>query len=146
MTLQTSQKEQRPVPTQQIPTTPDEVRQACRSGKWTTQTSGLVPGFAQANLVILPRDDAADFRQFCERVRLCALPVCFERFGDVCRIVKVREVFLYELLDQFSFSQEAWRPEEAAAAGTSAFQGDWVRVQLGPTFAHSLPEPPIIHR
>ena len=55
------------MPAQQIPTTPDEVRQACRSGKWTTQTSGLAPGFAQANLVILPREDAAEFRQFCER-------------------------------------------------------------------------------
>ena len=46
--------------------TPDAVRRACRSGEWTTQTSGLAPGFAQANLVILPRDDAGEFRRFCE--------------------------------------------------------------------------------
>lgn len=45
---------------------PAEVRRACRAGEWTTQTSGLAPGFAQANLVILPRADADEFRQFCE--------------------------------------------------------------------------------
>lgn len=46
--------------------TPGEVRRECRAGAWTTQTSGLAPGFAQANLVILPRDDAEDFLQFCQ--------------------------------------------------------------------------------
>jgi len=43
------------------------VRQACRSGKWTQQTSGLAPGFAQANLVILPQEQATDFMLFCQR-------------------------------------------------------------------------------
>jgi uncharacterized protein YcsI (UPF0317 family) len=31
------------------------------------QTSGLAPGFAQANLVILPRELASDFLLFCQR-------------------------------------------------------------------------------
>jgi len=43
------------------------VREACRSGALTGQTSGLAPGFAQANLVILPRDVAGDFLLFCQR-------------------------------------------------------------------------------
>lgn len=46
---------------------PSEVRLACRSGEWTDQTSGLAPGFAQANLVILPRTDADEFHEFCRR-------------------------------------------------------------------------------
>lgn len=46
--------------------TPEQVRQQCRAGAWTMQTSGLAPGFAQANLVILPRHDADEFRRFCE--------------------------------------------------------------------------------
>lgn len=41
------------------------VRANCRSGVWTRQTSGLAPGFAQANLVVLPEEFAGDFRQFC---------------------------------------------------------------------------------
>jgi len=44
-----------------------QVRQACRGGKFTGQTSGLAPGFAQANLVILREQDASDFLQFCQK-------------------------------------------------------------------------------
>ncbi len=43
------------------------VRQACRDGSLTDHTAGLAPGFAQANLVILPREHAFDFLQFCRR-------------------------------------------------------------------------------
>lgn len=43
------------------------VRQAARDGSLTGQTSGLAPGFAQANLVILPSEQAADFLLFCQR-------------------------------------------------------------------------------
>ncbi len=43
------------------------VRDACRSGQLDGQTSGLAPGFAQANLVILPRKLAYDFLLFCRR-------------------------------------------------------------------------------
>jgi uncharacterized protein YcsI (UPF0317 family) len=42
------------------------VRLACRQG-FTAHTSGLADGFAQANLVVLPADVAADFREFCRR-------------------------------------------------------------------------------
>ena len=44
-----------------------EVRQACRAGALSGQTSGLAAGFAQANLVILPRDWAEEFLLFCQR-------------------------------------------------------------------------------
>jgi uncharacterized protein YcsI (UPF0317 family) len=47
--------------------TAEQTRLACRSGQFTEQTSGLASGFAQANLVILPRDLAADFLLFCQR-------------------------------------------------------------------------------
>ena len=43
------------------------VRAACRAGTWTGPTPGLAPGFVQANLVILPRDWAEDFLQFCQQ-------------------------------------------------------------------------------
>jgi uncharacterized protein YcsI (UPF0317 family) len=48
-------------------TTPQSVRAVCRRGELTGQTSGLAAGFAQANLVILPRDWADDFLLFCQR-------------------------------------------------------------------------------
>lgn len=48
-------------------TSPAAIRARCRSGELTGPTSGLAPGFAQANLVALPREQEEDFRRFCER-------------------------------------------------------------------------------
>lgn len=48
-------------------TTGQAVRLACRNGEWNAPTSGLAAGFAQANLVILPREFASDFLLFCQR-------------------------------------------------------------------------------
>ena len=45
--------------------TPSSVRLACRSDEFQEQTSGLAAGFAQANLVVLPEEDAAQFLGFC---------------------------------------------------------------------------------
>ena len=49
------------------PMTPAEARARMRRGEWTGVTAGIAPGFAQANLVILPRDLAYDFLLFCTR-------------------------------------------------------------------------------
>ncbi len=43
------------------------VRLRCRDGSLSGPTSGLAPGFVQANLVILPRAVALDFWLFCHR-------------------------------------------------------------------------------
>lgn len=42
-----------------------DVRQACRTGEFRGPTCGLAAGFAQANLVILPAELAAEFHEFC---------------------------------------------------------------------------------
>ncbi|TFV59551.1 putative hydro-lyase [Geodermatophilus sp. DF01-2] len=47
-------------------TSPAEVRAACRTGH-AVPTSGLAPGFTQANLVVLPRDWAYDMLLFAQR-------------------------------------------------------------------------------
>lgn len=47
--------------------TPAELRAACRSGAYDGPTSGHARGFVQANMVILPAADAADFTEFCRR-------------------------------------------------------------------------------
>jgi uncharacterized protein YcsI (UPF0317 family) len=44
-----------------------EVRIAARSGELTGPTPGLARGYAQANLVVVPRDIAFDFLLFCRR-------------------------------------------------------------------------------
>ena len=53
---------------------PCEVRKRIRAGEITGQTSGMCPGYAQANLVALPRDIAYDFLLFAQRnPRACPL-------------------------------------------------------------------------
>ena len=45
---------------------PTDLRAACRTGDYDGPTSGHAQGYVQANMVILPAADAAEFRQFCE--------------------------------------------------------------------------------
>jgi uncharacterized protein YcsI (UPF0317 family) len=53
--------------TQTLPKIPQDVREQIRRGQWRGVTSGVAPGYVQANLAILPRDLAFDFLLFCQR-------------------------------------------------------------------------------
>src|SRR5204862_7403529 len=46
---------------------PREIRADIRSSKLSSVTAGLGEGYVQANLAVLPRDDAYDFLLFCQR-------------------------------------------------------------------------------
>lgn len=46
---------------------PAEWRRAIREGRWRAPTAGLAPGYAQANLVAVPREHAYEFLLFCHR-------------------------------------------------------------------------------
>ncbi len=48
-------------------TTAAEVRERARSGSYRGPTAGLAPGYAQANLVVVPKNLAFDFLLFCQR-------------------------------------------------------------------------------
>ncbi len=50
-----------------MPNSAAELRRLIRAKEWTRTTTGLVPGFVQANLVMLPREAAFDFLLFCIR-------------------------------------------------------------------------------
>ena len=43
----------------------DDVRRALRDGSYSGPTSGLRPGYLQANIVILPQEFAEDFLTYC---------------------------------------------------------------------------------
>ncbi|ETV87656.1 hypothetical protein H257_01155 [Aphanomyces astaci] len=47
--------------------TPEQFRLRCRDGSFQSNSAGYCPGFAQANLVILPKEHAFDFLLFCQR-------------------------------------------------------------------------------
>ncbi|ABR49124.1 protein of unknown function DUF1445 [Alkaliphilus metalliredigens QYMF] len=44
-----------------------DIWKAIEFGEWRKPTSGLAPGYTQANVVILPKKDAFDFLLFCYR-------------------------------------------------------------------------------
>ena len=50
-----------------IPTTPKEIRERIRGREIPGYTSGMAPGYVQANLVVLPKNLAFDFLLFCQR-------------------------------------------------------------------------------
>ena len=47
--------------------TPAEARAKIREGAITCPTTGMCPGYAQGNLVVLPKELAWDFLLFCQR-------------------------------------------------------------------------------
>lgn len=51
-------------------TKPEEIWKKIRDGEITEPTAGMCGGYAQANLVILPKKYAEDFKKFAE-FRLC---------------------------------------------------------------------------
>jgi len=46
---------------------PGEMRAIARRGQWRDSTGGQCPAYQQANLVILPKEAAAEFAAFCTR-------------------------------------------------------------------------------
>jgi uncharacterized protein YcsI (UPF0317 family) len=52
--------------------TAQQVRHACRTGRFTAPTSGLAQGFQQGNVVILPAAYADDFLRFLPQLSFCA--------------------------------------------------------------------------
>ncbi|KAI1365459.1 DUF1445 domain-containing protein [Xylaria arbuscula] len=50
-----------------VPATGAAARLASRNNEHTNSTSGLAPGYLQANLIMLPSKYASDFRDFCAR-------------------------------------------------------------------------------
>ena len=54
-------------PIYEVVALPAEMRATARRGKWRGSTGGQCPAYQQANLVILPKEAAAEFAAFCTR-------------------------------------------------------------------------------
>ena len=100
-----------------------EVRRACRDGSLSGPTCGLAPGYAQANLVILPKDWAFDFLLFCQRnPRPCPLlevtepgswtPTLTAPHADLRTDLPQYRVWQHgELVDELTDVQRYWRDD-----------------------------------
>ena len=107
-------------------------------------TSGLAPGFAQANLVVLPADDALDFLRFCvrnpkpcpllevtdtgsatARPRWRATPTC----GPICRCYRV--FCDGELVDEPTDMTRYWRDDLVGFLLGCSFTFEWALAAAG---------------
>ena len=106
-----------------LPTAPDDVRQLIRSGSLVQPTSGIAPGYVQANLAILPRDLAFDFLLFCQRnPKPCPLlevveagdvePTQFAPGADLRTDVPLYRIYEYgEMTAEVEDISEFWRDD-----------------------------------
>ena len=106
-----------------LPTAPDDVRQLIRSGNLVQPTSGIAPGYVQANLAILPRDLAFDFLLFCQRnPKPCPLlevveagdvePTQFAPGADLRTDVPLYRIYEYgEMTAEVEDISEFWRDD-----------------------------------
>jgi uncharacterized protein YcsI (UPF0317 family) len=134
--------------TSRIAETPVAARARIRSGEHVGPTSGLAPGFAQANLVILPADDALDFLRFCVRnPKPCPLlevtdtgsprPAALAPDADLRTDVPRYRVFRDgELVDEPTDLARYWREDLVAVLLGCSFTFEWALAAAGLPLAH----------
>jgi uncharacterized protein YcsI (UPF0317 family) len=105
---------------------PRAARAPIRAGDYTGTTAGLAPGFAQANLVVVPAKYAFDFVVFCHRnPKPCPLlevlepgdpiPHLTAPEADLRTDVPAYRIYEYgELVDEVTAINEAWRNDAVA--------------------------------
>ena len=123
-------------------------RSRVRSGEHTGPTSGLAPGFAQANLVVLPANDALDFLRFCVRnPKPCpvlevtdtgsAEPATLAPGADLRTDLPRYRVFHDgELIDEPTEVSGYWRDDLVGMLLGCSFTFEWALASAGLPLAH----------
>ena len=117
-----------------------------RAGEHVGPTSGLAPGFAQANLVVLPADDALDFlrsasetpnRARCSKspTRL-AHPATLATDADLRTMCLASRVLPRELVDEPTDLARYWRDDLVAFLLGCSFTFEWALAAAGLPLAH----------
>jgi uncharacterized protein YcsI (UPF0317 family) len=122
---------------------------ACiRSGDHIGPTSGLAPGFAQANLVVLPADHALDFVRFCVRnPKPCPLlevtdtgsprPTTLAPDADLrTDLPRYRVLREGELIDEPTDVTRYWRDDLVGFLLGCSFTFEWALAAAGLPLAH----------
>ena len=130
------------------PGTAVTARARIRAGEHAGPTSGLAPGYAQANLVVLPVDDALDFLRFCVRnPKPCpvlevtdtgsARPELLAPDADLRTDLPRYRVFRDgELVDEPTDVMRYWRNDLVAFLLGCSFTFEWALASAGLPLAH----------
>jgi uncharacterized protein YcsI (UPF0317 family) len=133
-----------------IADTAADARARIRAGEHTGPTSGLAPGFAQANLVILPADYALDFVRFCVRnPKPCPLlevtdtgsprPATLAPEADLRTDLPRYRVFRDgELVDEPTDVTQYWRDDLAGFLLGCSVTFEWALAAAGLPVAHQV--------
>lgn len=125
-----------------------EARRRFRAGAVAAHTSGLADDLVQANLVVLPRDWAADFLVFCQRnPRPCpvlavgdagspALPTLASDLDLRSDLPRYRVWRDGELVDQPNDVRALWRDDLVAFAIGCSFSFEWAMRAEGIPIRH----------
>lgn len=109
--------------TETLPLIPSQIRSLIRDGKYNGVTGSLAPGYVQANVVILPKEQAFDFLLFCQRnPRPCPMleatepgefePKLTSPAADIRTDVSRYRVFRDgQLMDEVSNIENLWRED-----------------------------------
>jgi uncharacterized protein YcsI (UPF0317 family) len=123
-------------------------RACIRSGEYAGPTSGLAPGFAQANLVVLPVEYALDFLRFCVRnPKPCPLlevtdtgsphPIMLASDADIRTDLPRYRVFRDgQLVDEPTDITRYWRADLVAFLLGCSFTFEWALSAAGLPLAH----------
>jgi uncharacterized protein YcsI (UPF0317 family) len=125
-----------------------DARARIRIGEHTGPTSGLAPGYVQANLVVLPADDALDFARFCVRnPKPCPLldvtdagspnPTAFSRDADLRTDLPRYRVFSDgALVDEPTDVTRYWRDDLVSFLLGCSFTFEFALAAAGLPLAH----------
>jgi uncharacterized protein YcsI (UPF0317 family) len=115
------------------PKSPAALRGLIRAGQWLSPTAGLAPGFAQANLVVLPYAWAYEFLLFCQRnPKPCPLLEVTDR-GNWKPIASAPGADLRQDLPYYHVYQNGALVERRRNI-LDLWKGDWVAFLLGCSF------------
>jgi uncharacterized protein YcsI (UPF0317 family) len=127
-----------------------DARARVRAGEHTGPTSGLAPGFAQANLVVLPADYALDFLRVCVRnPKPCPLlevtdtgsphPTGLAADADLRTDLPRYRVFRDgRLVDEPTDVTKYWRDDLVAFLLGCSFTFEWALESAGLPLAHQV--------
>jgi uncharacterized protein YcsI (UPF0317 family) len=122
---------------------PREIRRDIRNRRLTGVTAGLGQNFVQANLAILPREDAFDFLLFCQRnPRACPLIEVTDVGSPVPRlcapdadlrtdIPRYRIFRSGELVEEVTDLNAHWRADLVAFLLGCSFTFEWALLEAG---------------
>ncbi|RLL42823.1 putative hydro-lyase [Oceanobacillus piezotolerans] len=116
----------------------EEVRMKIRAGEWSNPTTGVAPGYTQANLVILPKEYAYDFLLFCVRnPKACPLLEVTDLGSSVPKQT-APEADLRTDLPKYRIYRDGELVEEVTDI-TAYWQEDFVSLLIGCSFTFEKP-------